>query len=163
MNQSVCVCVSVRERWRVAMRHWHTACSSRPKEWMEHAALITIFIHQPVSEADSLFISNFTAVSCSLVAWKQTKPDYHVSTNHSNYFGAWPESLHIWKGWSNWTVFFFLNVGQSAHSYHCILKCHSHLVYTGNYYDTQVFLCCIINCQHLHRFLIQRQTAGLAS
>lgn len=38
---------------------------------MKHAALITIFIHQPVTEADSLFISDFTSVS-SLVAREQT-------------------------------------------------------------------------------------------
>lgn len=31
----------------------------------------TIFLHQPVSEADSLFTGNFAAVSCSPATTKQ--------------------------------------------------------------------------------------------
>lgn len=39
---------------------------------MKHAAFITIFIHQPVTEADSLFISDFTSVRGSRVSREQT-------------------------------------------------------------------------------------------
>ncbi len=81
------VFVSVREQRRVTMRYRHIACSSRLEEGMKHAALITIFIHQPVSEADSLFISSFTAVSCSLVDRKQTE-NHTIMSVQSTYFGA---------------------------------------------------------------------------
>lgn len=57
---------------RVALRHWFIVWTSRPEEGTKHAALITIFINQLVSEADSLFINSFTAVSCLLVAQKLT-------------------------------------------------------------------------------------------
>ena len=67
------------------MTHWHIACSIRPEEGTKHAALITIFIHQPVTEADSLFISNFVLIE-DLKAG--CKPHYHVGTNYRNYFGA---------------------------------------------------------------------------
>lgn len=85
----VCLRVSVGERWRVEMKHWHIACISTLEEGMKHAALITIFIHQPVSEADSLFISDFTAVS---LLTGGSKPDcnehHHVGTSYSHYFRA---------------------------------------------------------------------------
>lgn len=42
--------------------------SSKSEKRMKHAALITILIYQSVSEADSLFISNFTAVTGGLKA-----------------------------------------------------------------------------------------------
>lgn len=61
------VCLSVGERWRVVAycMYQHTRGGGGD------AALIIIFIQQPVSQADSLFISDFTAVSRSLVAQKQ--------------------------------------------------------------------------------------------
>lgn len=65
MNQSVCV--SVSERWRVAMRHWHIVCSSRPEEGVKHAALITIFINQPVSQR--LTHSSLTTSLLSAARW----------------------------------------------------------------------------------------------
>lgn len=56
---------------------------------MKHAALITISVQQPIAEADSRFINKFPAVSCSLEALTaDCRPQCHVHTNHSNYFGA---------------------------------------------------------------------------
>lgn len=75
-------CNQIVSLWSTTWGRWLCVCgvcvyrreikSSKPERRMRHAALITILIFQSVSEADSLFISNFTAVSSSLVAWKKT-------------------------------------------------------------------------------------------